>query len=217
MSRFVIGLTGGVASGKSTVAECFEARGVPVVDADQIARDVVAPGEPALDRIVEAFGPDVLDGSGELRRDHLRRRVFASDDERARLEAIVHPAVHDEMRRRVRAAKGPYVIMMVPLLVEGASRAEVDRVLVVDAPESVQIDRLMARDRIDREQAQRMLDAQASREERLAAAHDVLRNDDGGIPLDTLVERLHRVYVEMADDPERRAASVILPEPDTPE
>lgn len=217
MSRFVIGLTGGIASGKSTVAERFAARGVPVVDADRIARDVVAPGEPALERIVESFGEEVVDANGELRREHLRQRIFDSEEDRQRLEAIVHPAVHAEMGRQVHAAEGPYVIMMAPLLVEVGSSVDVDRVLVVDAPESVQIERLMARDGVDRDRALRMLEAQASREERLAAADDVLRNDDGEAVLDDLVERLHRVYTEMAHDPDARAAKIVLPDTETAE
>ena len=212
MPAFVVGLTGGIASGKSTVAEGFAARGVPVIDADQIARDVVKPGEPALDRVVEAFGADLLDGEGRLRRDRLREKVFADEALRRRLESILHPAIRAEMQRRIEAAEGPYVIVMIPLLVEGGRLETVDRVLVVDVPEAVQVERVMARDGVPREQAESILAAQASREERLRHATDVIRNTAGVGALDGLVERLHQAYLEMVEDPASRDRRLVLPD-----
>ena len=194
----VIGLTGGIGSGKSAAARLFAERGVPVVDADVVARDLVAPGEPALEEIHRAFGATVLTDDGELDRQRLRELVFASEARRRELEAILHPRVYTEMARRLAALDGPYAVAVVPLLLETGGREMVDRVLVVDAPEEVQIERTAARDGSSREAVARILAAQMSREARLAAADDVLENDGDLDALAARVDALHRRYLALA-------------------
>lgn len=189
-----IGLTGGIASGKSTVADMFAGLGAVIIDTDVIARDVVKPGQPALDAIQDEFGNTVIDAEGRLDRAVMRRIIFADDDARRRLEAILHPRIGAETLARADAAGGDYQIIVVPLLVESALKDAVDRILVVDCDDDTQIRRLMARDAESEGQARRMLAAQSSREQRLAIADDVVRND--GDLNDTLeqVERLDRRY-----------------------
>lgn len=193
-----IGLTGGIASGKSAVADAFARRGVRIVDTDVIAREVVEPGRPALDEVVRAFGAGVLDADGRLDRRALRAIVFAEPALRRRLESILHPAIRTEMRAQAAAAAGPYVVIAIPLLVENGLQSQVDRVLVVDCPPDVQLARLLARDRETPEGARRILAAQASREARLAAADDVVANDGTLDELDARVEALHRRYLALA-------------------
>lgn len=194
-----IGLTGGIASGKSTVAQRFLELGVPVIDADEAARAVVAPGTPGLADVVKRFGRAVLAGNGELDRRALRDLIFADPGSRRDLEGILHPLIRADMERSAKAAVGPYVVMAIPLLIEGGSRNRVDRVLVVDVDEAVQIQRLMARDRNTPDQARAILAAQASRSARLAAADDVLRNN-GSVPdLRQAVDRLHEQYLRLAE------------------
>lgn len=173
---FRIGLTGGIASGKSTVADLFARRGVPVLDTDRIARDVVEPGEPALAAVVAEFGRGILGSDGRLDRAALRARIFAEPEARRTLEAILHPAIRAELARRSASADGPYQVLVIPLLVEGGRIDLVDRVLVVDCPVEVQLERLRARDGETPESAAKILAAQASRDERLAAADDVIVN-----------------------------------------
>jgi dephospho-CoA kinase len=192
--RFRVGLTGGIASGKSTVANLFAALGVTVVDTDQLAREVVAPGTPVLDAIARKFGQAVLAADGSLDRAQLRTRVFADAAERAWLEALTHPAIRALTDTRCAQASGPYCLVAIPLLVETGAAERFDRVLVVDCDPAIQLARLQARDGSTRAEAQRILDAQASRAERLAAAHDVIRNDGDIAALRTQVERLHRQY-----------------------
>jgi dephospho-CoA kinase len=172
-----IGLTGGIASGKSTVAEMFAALGAPVIDTDVIAREVVENGMPALHEIRARFGDDVFDTQGRLDRAALRRIIFADENARRDLEAILHPRIGAETIRQAGEAGGVYQLVVVPLLVGSALRDFVDRVLVVDCDEETQIERLLARDAETRAQARRILDAQASREERLAIADDVIENN----------------------------------------
>lgn len=175
-----VGLTGGIASGKSSVAEHFARLGATVIDTDQIARDVVEPGEPALAALVGALGSGILGPDGWLDRAALRRRLFADAALRRRVEGILHPAILGEMERRARAAGGPYQLLVIPLLAETGRPAIVDRVLVVDCPESVQIERLMRRDGTDEAEARQALAAQAGRAERLSLADDTV--DNGGPP-----------------------------------
>ena len=148
---FRVALTGGIASGKSTVADLFAALGVPVIDTDVIAREVVEPGRPALAQVAEAFGPDVLDAEGRLDRKRMREHIFSDPDARRRLEAILHPAIRAEMERQSQAAGGPYQVLVIPLLAEGGRRDHVDRVLLVDVPEELQIQRVMWRDGVSHE------------------------------------------------------------------
>lgn len=200
----VLGLTGGVAAGKSTAAAWFRAHGVPVVDADQAARDVLAPGSQGLAEVVAAFGPRVLDAHGQLDRPAMRARIFSDPAARRTLEAITHPRIRALLAERLANATGPYVVLDVPLLIESPPlRALVDRVLVIDVPEAVQLARLMARDGMDRASAQAMIDAQARREERLAGADDVADNSGPPAALAQTLEILHARYTRLAC--ERRA------------
>jgi dephospho-CoA kinase len=201
MSDFIIGLTGGVASGKSEVTRRFEALGVHVADADLVARAVVEPGQPALARIAERFGADILLGDGRLDRRRLRERIFADPQARADLEAITHPAIRIELERECRAATGPYAIAAIPLLTEAGGRTAypwLRRILVVDAPVELQLARLMRRDGVDEALAARMIAAQATREARLAIADDVLLNDGHPQHLDAPVRELDARYRAMA-------------------
>jgi dephospho-CoA kinase len=196
---FVVAITGGIASGKSAVSRRFEARGVPVYDADMAAREVVAPGTPGLAQIAEAFGEEVMLPQGRLDRRALRMRVFADPAARHRLEAIVHPLVGAWLRQKVREDDGPYAMLAIPLLAETWPRYDwVDRVLVVDAPGQLRIQRLMQRDEIDATLARQMLKAQSTREDRLKLADDVIDNRGAESDLDAQVEQLHRRYLEMA-------------------
>lgn len=201
MSDYIIGLTGGVASGKSAVETCFRALGVAVADADAAARDAVAVGSDGLAEVVARFGSDVLDANGQLDRPAMRRRVFADPDARRRLEAIVHPRVRKALADACRAAPGPYAVASIPLLAEGGGRDAypwLHRILVVDVPEAVQLARLLRRDGIDIALARTMLGAQATRPQRLAIADDVLVNDGALDALPAQVEALDRLYRRLA-------------------
>lgn len=193
-----IGLTGGIASGKSLVAAAFERLGVPVLDADLVAREVVAPGTPALAAIVAAFGPDVLLDDSSLDRRGLRERVFQDRAALRRLESITHPAMRARMLAWREAQVAPYCILSVAILLEAGMRPLVDRVLVVDAPVEAQRRRLQARDGIGPELADRMLAAQAGREARLAAADEVIVNDGDIDRVEAAVADLHRRYLQRA-------------------
>ena len=193
-----VALTGGIASGKSTVADLFAARGVPVIDTDVIAREVVEPGTPALAAVVEAFGPEVLGADGRLDRRRMRERIFGDAAARRRLEGILHPAIRAEMARRSLAAGGPYQVLVIPLLAEGGRRDHVDRVLLVDVPEELQVERLMLRDGVSREQAAASLGAQAGRAARLAIADDVILNTGRADDLDHEVTALDGKYRKLA-------------------
>jgi dephospho-CoA kinase len=196
--RLRIGLTGGIASGKSTAAERFLALGVPVIDADHAARAVVAAGEPGLAAVLGRFGASVMTPGGALDRRALRDLIFADPKSRKDLEGILHPLIHAEMERLEAQAAGPYVVMAIPLLVEGDAAGRVDRILVVDADEAVQMQRLLARDGIGAEQAGAMLAAQAGRVGRLARADDVLENAGSVADLWRSVDRLHERYLRLA-------------------
>src|SRR5579863_439879 len=174
---FRVGLTGGIASGKSTASKFFGALGVPIIDTDQLARDVVEPGQPPLERLVERFGPSILTPDGHLDRPALRNIVFSDPKARADLEALTHPAIGAAMEARSAGAGGPYQVLVIPLLVEKSLRSQVDRVLVVDCDEALQLRRLRARDGSTPAQARAILDAQASRAARLKSADDVISNE----------------------------------------
>jgi dephospho-CoA kinase len=195
---YTVGLTGGIASGKSEAARVFTALGVPVTDADVIAREVLAPGSAGLAALTAALGADILTPAGELDRARLRQRVFAATALRRKVEAVTHPLVRERIRERLVTLAAPYAVVMAPLLVESGLDRELDRVLVIDCAESVQLERLMARDGENEESARRMLAAQATRAERLAAADDVVVNDGSLEELATAVRKLHTFYLRLA-------------------
>ena len=195
----VVGLTGGIASGKSTAAAFFRQQGVPVIDADQVARDVVAPGLPGLVAVAAAFGPGVLQGDGTLDRRRLREIVFADPTQRQRLEAILHPLIRDEIHARLAQISAPYCVLDVPLLIESPPlRALVQRVLVIDIPAELQVTRLMQRDGMTLAQCEAMLAAQASRERRLEGADDVVDNAGDMKALQRQLESMHARYLRLA-------------------
>ena len=202
MSAFVVGLTGGIASGKTEVSRRFEQLGIVVADADVAARDVVAPGQPALARIAEAFGEEMLHADGSLNRGALREHVFASPEARRELESITHPAIRARIQHLCQAAGSHYAIAAIPLLAEAggiASYPWMQRVLVIDVPVTMQLQRLMARDGIDETLATRMIEAQASRAQRLAIADDIIVNDGRPEDVQPAVEKLDRLYRQLAD------------------
>jgi dephospho-CoA kinase len=193
-----IGLTGGIASGKTAVSRLFASYGVPIIDSDDIARDLLAPGRPLTAQVFARFGADLQRADGSLDRAQLRARVFADPRARGDLEQLLHPAIAARAQQLGEAAAGPYQIYVVPLLVEAGLRARYDRVLVVDCPESLQLTRLLARDGIDPALARSMLEAQAPRALRLAAADDLIRNEGGLEALAPQVAALHGRYLALA-------------------
>jgi dephospho-CoA kinase len=201
MGRLRIGLTGGIASGKSTVAQRFIELGVPVVDADEAARTVVAPGKPGHAQVIRRFGLGVVAENGELDRRALRRLIFSDSELRRDLEAILHPLIRADMEQRAEEVVGPYVVLAIPLLVEGAALDRVNRILVVDVDEAVQLERLMARDSVPIEDARAILKTQASRSARLFAADDVLINSGTVTELRQAVDDLHVRYLRLAATP----------------
>ena len=194
----IVGLTGGIGSGKSTVTRCFTELGIPVVDADVIAREAVAPGQPALEEIARAFGPTVIDDQGGLRRERLRQIVFADPARRRQLELILHPRIRNIMGQRLAQIHAPYCIVSIPLLVETGQRDMVQRVLVIDAPEALQYARIRQRDGSSDAEITAIIASQAGREERLAAADDVIVNDGDPDKLKQAVMRLHQRYCDLA-------------------
>ncbi|HTC16330.1 MAG TPA: dephospho-CoA kinase [Steroidobacteraceae bacterium] len=200
---FRVGLTGGIASGKSTAARFFAALGVPILDSDLIARDVVEPGQPPLERLVERFGATILTHDGHLDRPALRDIVFSDPRARADLEALTHPAIGAAMEAQSASAGGPYQILVIPLLVEKNLKSQVDRVLVVDCNEALQLQRLRDRDGATAHAGQAILSAQASRATRLKAADDVIHNDADIDTVRAQVAALHARYLELAAQPHR--------------
>jgi dephospho-CoA kinase len=194
----VIGLTGGIASGKTTISGRFSEHGVPVLDADRIARELVEPGQPALAEIVKIFGTQVLDPQGRLDRPALRRIVFADPKRRAELEGLLHPLVRRVMEQRLQELAAPYCILSIPLLLESGMTDLVDRVLVVDLPERMQMDRMRVRDGLSERDARDVMSAQTTRDARLAAADDVIHNAGTLEDLLEQVDVLHQNYRELA-------------------
>ena len=193
-----IGLTGGIASGKSVVADMFSARGIPVIDTDVIARDVVQPGEPGLQAVIGEFGGEFLKADGTLNRALLRKRIFADPDAKSRLEEILHPLIRAATLAQAENAGGPYQVFAVPLLVETNFADFVDRVLVVDCPVDLQRERLLARDGESQKTIEKILSAQASREQRLSVADDVIVNDGSLAETEHAVAALHQRYLEIS-------------------
>jgi dephospho-CoA kinase len=198
-SRLRVGLTGGIASGKSTVARRFSELGVPVIDADEAARTVTGPGQAILGKLASRFGPGILTPQGELDRRALRQQVFTDSAARRDLETLLHPLIRAEMERLALQAPGPYLVMAIPLLVEaGNARARVDRILVVDTDEALQLTRVRARDGCSESDARAIIAAQASRTERLRVADDVLKNAGDIAELRVAIDRLHERYLALA-------------------
>jgi len=194
----VVALTGGVGSGKSSVAALLSGIGVPVIDADAISHALTAPGSPVLDLIAEAFGARFIDADGYLDRAAVRALVFAAPSARARLESILHPRVISEMQRRLGELSTPYAVLEIPLLFEAGQTALADRILVVDLPESEQIRRVRRRSGLDVAEIRRIIDSQAPRSRRLEGADDIIDNSGDPQALEEQVNRLHRYYLELA-------------------
>lgn len=197
MKPWILGLTGGIGSGKSAAAERFAELGVHVVDADQVARSVVEPGSAALAQIVDRFGVPILASSGELNRAALRERIFTSVEDRHWLERLLHPLIRQKIWASLSRAESPYAVLVSPLLVESRQHEQVDRVLVIDVPEDLQLQRVLARDQVSENQVRAILAAQARRDDRLRHANDVLVNDRDLSWLRQEVDRLHDRYLQL--------------------
>lgn len=196
---YVIAITGGIGSGKTTIANQFAELGIDVVDADVIAREVVEPDTPALAAIADHFGPDVITPGGQLDRRSLRELVFSDPSAKTWLNALLHPLIRSEMQRQCAAARSPYCLLVVPLLVENKLTGLANRVLVVDVDEATQIERTCRRDGVTPEQAKAIIAAQASRSERLAAADDVIKNLNGSeMAIKARILTLHETYLAFA-------------------
>ena len=196
--KYKVALTGGIGSGKSTVADAFAEQGVNVIDADVIARQVVEPGTPALRAIAEKFGDEMILADGSLNRRLLREHIFASDVDKRWLNGLLHPLIQQETERQMARATSPYVLWVVPLLVENQLYHKADRVLVIDVPVETQILRTMRRDGVTREHAEQILAAQATRDARLAVADDVIDNNGAPDAIASDVARLHAHYLQLA-------------------
>ena len=195
---YIVALTGGIGSGKSTVAQAFARLGITIIDADIIARQVVEPNTPALKAIENHFGPAIISADGTLNRRKLRECIFSDSAEKLWLNALLHPIIHQETQRQIAAARSPYVLWVVPLLVENQLHNKADRVLVIDVSPETQIQRTVTRDRVSREQAEQILAAQATRAQRLAVADDVIDNNGAPDAIASDVARLHEQYLTFA-------------------
>ncbi len=196
---YCVGLTGGIGSGKTSATDIFSELGVPVIDADDISHEVVQAGQPGLQAITDAFGPEVLNEEGQLRRAQLRKLVFDDPLARQKLESIVHPLVYDEITRRVNQVTYSYCIISSPLLLESKSNYSVDRVLVIDVPEGLQIERATLRDNVQESDIKKIISSQSKRQHRLNSADDVITNDKDITFLKEQIETLHNKYLKTAD------------------
>ena len=195
---FTVGLTGGIASGKSTVAKCFEALGIETLDSDQIAREAVLPETSAFKKIVERFGPKILLEDGHLDRRQLRQRIFDHRDERVWLEELLHPIIQKITKEKLAHVKSPYAILQIPLLIGRPKHPLVNRILLVDAPDEVRLKRLQNRDTHTVEEAEAMIKAQLKRDQLLAGAEDVIVNEHAFELLDEQVHKYHKKYLALA-------------------
>ena len=200
MSQFIVGLTGGIGSGKTAVSDSFAELGIDIVDADLVSRIVVEPGTPALAAIADHFGNNILTPDGQLDRAQLRAIIFKDPEAKQWLEALLHPLIAEEIQRQLQSISSPYGIFVSPLLIEAGQRLFCDRVLVVDVPESMQLERTMARDSNDREQVERIIASQINRQDRRAAADDILDNSQDLATLKDRVAALHARYLELAKE-----------------
>ncbi|AXW85934.1 dephospho-CoA kinase [Lonsdalea britannica] len=195
---YIVALTGGIGSGKSTVAEGFAQQGITIIDADIIARQVVEPGTAALSAISKRFGPEILNADDTLNRSALRAKIFSSEREKEWLNQLMHPLIHAETQRQLLAAPGPYVMWVIPLLIENSLQSQAQRVLVVDVTPEIQLQRTLARDGVSLHQAEKILSAQATREQRLAYADDIIDNSRSQSELAPQIAMLHQRYLELA-------------------
>jgi dephospho-CoA kinase len=195
---YCVGLTGGIGSGKTSATDRFSGLGVPVIDADTISHEVVQPGQPALQAIAECFGTEVINADGHLRREYLRKLIFDDPSARLKLEAIIHPQVFNEISRRLSLVKFPYCIVCSPLLLESKSAYDVDRILVIDASENLQIERASRRDNSEECEIKKIIDSQSNRQDRLARADDIIINDKDLSFLQEQVDKLHEKYLKIA-------------------
>ncbi|MBW8055394.1 MAG: dephospho-CoA kinase [Acidiferrobacterales bacterium] len=193
-----IGLTGGIGSGKSSAAAMFARRGVPVIDADEIAKQLVAPGQPAYERIIQRFGKEFVDADGFIDRGRLRRHVFDDPASRRELEAILHPRVRQQIQRQLRALRAPYCVIVIPLIFEANQQDLVDRILVIDAAEDTQVQRVAARSSLADDEIRKIIAAQIGRNVRLRQAHDVITNEGELEQLEERVDAFHTRYLDLA-------------------
>lgn len=197
---YCVGLTGGIGSGKTAATNRFSELGVPVIDADAISHELVQSGQPALQIIADTFGKDVINTNGELRREQLRKLIFDDSSARQKLEAIIHPLVFNEISRRLSQVKFPYCIICSPLLLESKSGYDIDRILVVDTSENLQIERACRRDNSPESEIKKIIDSQSSRQDRLARADDIIVNDKDLLLLHEQVDKLHEKYLKLAEN-----------------
>ena len=195
-----VGLTGGIGSGKSTVKDCFDQLGVPTIDADEISHRITTPGQAAFNEVVALFGKECLDEAGNLNRQRLRELIFSVPALKKKLEAIIHPRVRDDIRTFTDRVDYPYCVICIPLLLETGGQSAMDRVLVVDAPENVQVERVARRDNAKEDQTRSIIMAQISRSERLRCAHDIIVNDGSINELKIQVGKLHNKYIELSNE-----------------
>ena len=196
----VVGLTGGIGSGKTTVANGFSALGVPVIDTDQLSRELVEPGQPALDEIISTFGTEATTADGHLDRNYMRQLIFTDSTRKSQLEAILHPRIRQRIRTLLADIRSPYCVVVIPLLLETRQTDLVDRVLVVDSPENEQLTRVAARDSLSDNVINAIINSQADRNTRLAAADDIIVNDRGMSELTGNIQKLHRRYMDITHD-----------------
>ncbi len=195
---FIVGLTGGIGSGKSTVSAIFKKLGVPVIDADQIARELVEPEQPALKQIIHAFGSELLNQAGELDRNKMRKIIFQHPEEKKTLESILHPLIRESMLHQISRLKTPYCILEIPLLLESNQTDLVDKILVIDVPPDLQYKRVQDRSNLSKQEVETIIATQIDRSSRLAAADDIIVNNRSLAELDKKVEQLHQTYLSFA-------------------
>ena len=191
----IIGLTGGIGSGKSAAANFFQDEGINVIDADNLAREVIAQNTPGFKSVVDYFGSNIIDVDGSINRSQLRKEIFDNEQKKKVLESITHPLVRNLMTERIETSKSPYSIIMVPLIFETKSMGAYNRILVIDCDPELQLKRATLRDNNSKEQIQKILDSQCSREERLSIANDVIPNNDSFDDLKTRSLSMHKFYL----------------------
>ena len=194
----IVGLTGGIGSGKSAAANFFQNEGITVIDADGLSREVIEEGTPGFASIVECFGSKIIDSDGSINREHLRKEVFDDDKKKKLLESIIHPLVRELMVKKIAASKSPYSIVMVPLIFETNSMSNYNRILVIDCDPKLQLERAMLRDNNSKAQIEKIMDSQCSREERISIANDIIPNNDSLENLKIRSIAMHKFYLGLS-------------------